>query len=343
MKKINKINISDKTNKMGWHIKLLFIFLFCILIIMLAVLIKFYYDVNNKNNQAYPESNIITDLSNDKTKYKIIRNDDGMLGVTDSEDRSVIEPQWDNIYILNSNRFAVQKNINDILKMGIIDSDENYITPFIYSKFISVGNDYLIGYFENETGFSVFDTCGNLITDKKWLKYQYDKENKKLTLSNDYGDFIYLNDNNKIICSEIKLLNKINSKEGINIKLDIDNIELIDQVSSDDLFNVFNILCIYFEALNSNNMEEIKQITNDQFYSSLSLNNYFNNCEIKNISDAKIDKFISEENTYILSLEVIYDYLGHEKNIKNLKSLLSLIITKDGNSMILKGISKEEL
>ena len=38
-------------------------------------------------------------LSTDKTNYKIIRNDDGMLGIVDSEGRSVIEPQWDNIYI----------------------------------------------------------------------------------------------------------------------------------------------------------------------------------------------------------------------------------------------------
>jgi len=341
MKKINKINISDKNNKMNWHIKLMFIFLFCTLVVMLAALIKFYYDVNKENNQAYLDSNIITDLSTDKTNYKIIRNDDGMLGIVDSEGRSVIEPQWDNIYILNSNRFAVQKKINDVLKMGIIDSDENYITPFIYTKFISVDNDYLIGYFENETGFSVFDTCGNLITDKKWLKYQYDKDNKKLTLSNDSGDYIFLNDNNKIICSEIKFSRKIKSE--INITFDVNNAELIEQINSDDLFDIFNIMCTYFEALTSNNMEEIKKITNDQYYSSLSLNNFFNNCEIKNISNVKIEKFISEECTYILSVEVIYDYKNHEKNIKNLKSLLSLTVIKDGDSMILKSINKEEL
>ena len=315
MKKINKINISDKNNKMNWHIKLMFIFLFCTLVVMLAALIKFYYDVNKENNQAYLDSNIITDLSTDKTNYKIIRNDDGMLGIVDSEGRSVIEPQWDNIYILNSNRFAVQKKINDVLKMGIIDSDVNYITPFIYTKFISVDNDYLIGYFENETGFSVFDTCGNLITDKKWLKYQYDKDNKKLTLSNDSGDYIFLNDNNKIICSEIKFSRKIKSE--INITFDVNNAELIEQINSDNLFDIFNIMCTYFEALTSNNMEEIKKITNDQYYSSLSLNNFFNNCEIKNISNVKIEKFISEECTYILSVEVIYDYKNHEKNIKN--------------------------
>ena len=341
MKKINKINISDKNNKMNWHIKLMFIFLFCTLVVMLAALIKFYYDVNKENNQAYLDSNIITDLSTDKTNYKIIRNDDGMLGIVDSEGRSVIELQWDNIYILNSNRFAVQKKINDVLKMGIIDSDENYITPFIYTKFISVDNDYLIGYFENETGFSVFDTCGNLITDKKWLKYQYDKDNKKLTLSNDSGDYIFLNDNNKIICSEIKFSRKIKSE--INITFDVNNAELIEQTNSDDLFDIFNIMCTYFEALTSNNMEEIKKITNDQYYSSLSLNNFFNNCEIKNISNVKIEKFISEEYTYILSVEVIYDYKNHEKNIKNLKSLLSLMVIKDGDSMILKSINKEEL
>ena len=317
MKKINKINISDKNNKMNWHIKLMFIFLFCTLVVMLAALIKFYYDVNKENNQAYLDSNIITDLSTDKTNYKIIRNDDGMLGIVDSEGRSVIEPQWDNIYILNSNRFAVQKKINDVLKMGIIDSDENYITPFIYTKFISVDNDYLIGYFENETGFSVFDTCGNLITDKKWLKYQYDKDNKKLTLSNDSGDYIFLNDNNKIICSEIKFSRKIKSE--INITFDVNNAELIEQINSDNLFDIFNIMCTYFEALTSNNMEEIKKITNDQYYSSLSLNNFFNNCEIKNISNVKIEKFISEECTYILSVEVIYDYKNHEKKIKNKK------------------------
>ena len=311
MKKINKINISDKNNKMNWHIKLMFIFLFCTLVVMLAALIKFYYDVNKENNQAYLDSNIITDLSTDKTNYKIIRNDDGMLGIVDSEGRSVIEPQWDNIYILNSNRFAVQKKINDVLKMGIIDSDENYITPFIYTKFISVDNDYLIGYFENETGFSVFDTCGNLITDKKWLKYQYDKDNKKLTLSNDSGDYIFLNDNNKIICSEIKFSRKIKSE--INITFDVNNAELIEQINSDNLFDIFNIMCTYFEALTSNNMEEIKKITNDQYYSSLSLNNFFNNCEIKNISNVKIEKFISEECTYILSVEVIYDYKNQDR------------------------------
>ena len=296
MKKINKINISDKNNKMNWHIKLMFIFLFCTLVVMLAALIKFYYDVNKENNQAYLDSNIITDLSTDKTNYKIIRNDDGMLGIVDSEGRSVIEPQWDNIYILNSNRFAVQKKINDVLKMGIIDSDENYITPFIYTKFISVDNDYLIGYFENETGFSVFDTCGNLITDKKWLKYQYDKDNKKLTLSNDSGDYIFLNDNNKIICSEIKFSRKIKSE--INITFDVNNAELIEQINSDNLFDIFNIMCTYFEALTSNNMEEIKKITNDQYYSSLSLNNFFNNCEIKNISNVKL-KSLFRKNVHI--------------------------------------------
>lgn len=343
MKKINKINISDKNSKARWHVKLLFIFLFCVLIITLAALIKFYYDVNKYDNQAYLDSNIITDFSNNKNNYKIIRNDDGMLGVTDNENRSVIEPHWNNIYFLNSNRFAVQKKISGVLKMGIIDSDENYITPFIYKKFMSVGNDYLIGYFEDENGFSLFDTSGNLISNKKWLEYKYDKENNKLILSNEYENYVYLNQDEKITCTEIDFEYNIDSKPELNVKLNINNVELIEQINSDELFNIFKVICIYFDALISNNMNKINQITNDQFYSSLSSNNLFDKCEIKGISDVSLEQSVTEESTYILSTVIIYDYMGHERNIKNLKSLLSLIIIKDNNSIILKSINKEEI
>lgn len=343
MKKINRINISDKTSKVRWHVKLLFIFLFCVLIITLAALIKFYYDVNKYDNQAYLDSNIITDFSNNKNNYKIIRTDDGMLGVTDNENRSVIEPQWNNIYFLNSNRFAVQKKINGVLKMGIIDSDENYITPFIYKKFISIGKYYLIGYFENENGFSLFDTSGNLISNKKWLEYKYDKQNNKLILSNDYENYVYLNYDEKIICTEINFENNIDSKSELNVKLSINNIELIEQINSDDLGDIFKIICIYFDALTSKNMYKINQITNDQYYPSLSSNSLFDKCQIKNISEVSIEQSATEEFTYVLSTVIIYDYMGHEKNIKNLKSLLSLIIVKDNDSFILKSINKEEI
>lgn len=343
MKKINKINISDKNSKARWRVKLLFIFLFCILIITLSALIKFYYDVNKYDNQAYLDSNIITDFSNNKNNYKIIRNDDGMLGVTNKQNRSVIEPQWNNIYFLNSNRFAVQKNINGVLKMGIIDSDENYITPFIYKKFMCIGNDYLIGYFENENGFSLFDTSGNLISNKKWLKYKYDKQNNKLILSNDYENYVFLSHDEKIICTEIIFENNINSKPELNVKLNINNIELIEQINSNDLSDIFKVICIYFDALTSNDMHDLSKITNEQYYQSLSSNNLFDKCLIKNISEVSIEQSATEEFTYILSTVIIYDYMGHEKNIKNLKSLLSLMIIKDNDSMILKSINKEEI
>ena len=69
MKKINKINISDKNNKMNWHIKLMFIFLFCTLVVMLAALIKFYYDVNKENKRIALSIKDAVERSNEYLQY----------------------------------------------------------------------------------------------------------------------------------------------------------------------------------------------------------------------------------------------------------------------------------
>mgnify|MGYP007022025800 CR=1 FL=1 len=79
MKKINKINISDKNNKMNWHIKLMFIFLFCTLVVMLAALIKFYYDVNKENKRVSLSIKDAVERSNEYLQYND-NDDDVTLG-----------------------------------------------------------------------------------------------------------------------------------------------------------------------------------------------------------------------------------------------------------------------
>lgn len=333
MKKISKININSKNIQIKWHIKLLFIILCCVLIVMIAVLIKFYIDVNKKNNQSYPDMNILTDVN--KNNYKIIRNDNGLLGVSDNEDRSVIEPQWDNIYFLNSNRFAVQKKINNVTKMGIIDSDENCITPFIYKKIISVGDNYLAGYFENEEGFSLFDTSGNIVSDKKWLEYKYDKENQILILTDENGKFSYKDDNGKLICKEVIFSYKLASGDtGINIK--INNEKILEDNNTDSLIQMADVIHqSYKTVFDKNNVSQ-------DINKSVIAENLFENCIITNISDINIVPSDSDAFTYIASSEITYNYDGNEKKINDLKSFLSLTLIKDGNSIILKSINKEE-
>ncbi|MGN1481939.1 hypothetical protein [Porcipelethomonas sp.] len=341
---MKKINIIKKNIKMKWHTKLLFAVLFCILLITIAALVRFYYKVNNQNNEAYLDQNIIADFDSNKSNYKIYKNDNGLLGVMNKDDRTVIEPQWNNIYFLNSNRFVVQKKIDGNSQMGIIDIDENFIVPFIFKEFAAVGKDYLIGYFDDEDGFSVFDTSGNLLTDKKWLDYSYDENSKILTLTNKLGNFNYIFDDDKLICTDIKMTYEIKSSSPVIIKMDIHDENVINEINSERLKDIFDISCVYFESLIYDDMKRIKDITNSQFYQPLSSNDYFKDCKVKSISDVTLKTSDTDDESYELCTEITYDYIGKHKTIDNLKSAISLSIIEDSNgSMILKSITKEEL
>ena len=163
MKKISKISISHRGYRKKKYFKLFFAVLICIFIIAVTVLIKFYFDVNDEtSNVSFSDNNIIANLDNIEDEYKIFRNDNGLLGVKNADDRNIIEPEWNNIYFLNSGRFAVQKKNDKILSIGIIDSDENCITPFIFDKIISIGKNFLAGYLSesNEKEFVLLSPYG---------------------------------------------------------------------------------------------------------------------------------------------------------------------------------------
>ncbi len=338
-----KNNIIKKNSKMKWYIKLAFVILFCMLAVTAVFLLKFYYDVNKQNNQSYLEQNIIADFDSNKSNYKIFKSDDGMLGVMNKDDRTIIDPQWNNIYFLNSNRFVVQKKINDVPEMGIIDVDENYTVPFIYKEFISVGKEYLLGYFEDETGFSIFDTSGNLISDQKWLKYSYDDENKLLTVSRENADYTYSVNNKEIILSDIVLKHESDSDDSFEITTNIPDADLLNVTEIEKVRTAFNISCDYFESLICNDRTKIEKITNSHYYQSLSSNDFFKDCTINRITGVSVKKSYGENEGYNISAEIDYEYTGKDKVISNLKSKISLSVIYDGDSMILKSINKEEL
>lgn len=337
MKKISKINIVDRTANMKWYIKLLIVILSGLLVLMAVILVRFYLDVNNKNDQMLLSQGIIKEANIEKNDYKLFRDDNGKFGIMDSDECQIIEPQWDNIYLLNSNRFVVQMNFNETVKMGIIDSDENHISPFVYGKFQSIGDEFIAGYFSDEDGFSLFDTSGNILLYEKWIDYKYCDDS--ITLMNEYGEFIYINDSGMLSCKEIDL-NR--STGNFNVKMCIDSERIINELTIKKLNSIFDISCVYVDFLTSEEVD-IKNITNDKYFSSLASNNFFEKCEVQSIGDFKIRNSADLENSYVVSTEILYDYIGEGKRISNLKSLLSMTIVEEDGRLILKSINKEEL
>lgn len=345
MKRIIKNIIFNKSYRKRKHFKVLFLVLILILIISITALIKFYLDVNDDtSNISFLENNIIENLDS-QIDYKIFKNDEGMLGVKNSDDRNIIEPEWNKIYFLNSDRFAVQKKNGDKFVMGVIDIDENYITPFIFDKIISIGKNFLAGYLvnSNEKEFAILDTSGNIISDKIWTGFKYDDRTDVINLTSETGNYSYKYEGNMLICTEI-IFSKYIDKYQINYSSN--NQELIESISEKNIYNIYNTACIYLEFLLTGNINKILYITNDQLLNSFTENEFFENCDIKNVDHININLSDNDnkEESYILSAEISYNYKDDSKTIENLKSLITFsFVNSETHSVILKSINKEEL
>lgn len=339
--RIKRIKISDRYLKTKWYIKVLVIILACVFIIMIAALIKFYFDVNKESSITDNDSNIIADFGTLDSNYVFYRNKEGLAGVKDANDRYIIEPCWNNIFFLSDGRFVVQKRDNEELTMAVIDSNENYITPFVFKDIVSIGTDFLAAYFNSGNGFALLDTSGNYLSDKVWTGYEYNDTQKTVSLTDKTGKYSYRYENDILLCTDISLKEKV---ENFDISYNSDDYTLIHNITSDRICSVFQSACLYFSSMLSGNTSIISEITDKQFLDSLSGNNLFNNCTIKAINNLKIDYSGNQSDDYVVSAEITYDYIEEDLHIENLKSLVSLTFTDDENHVIiLKSINKEEL
>ncbi len=342
MKKISKIKISGGSIKTKWYIWLLVAVLACALIVMTAVLTKLYFDVNqDSGSNPVPDSNIIADFDDVKNNYVIFSGEDGLSGIKDVNGRYIIEPRWNNIYFLCNDRFAVEQKNGNNTEIAVVDSEENFITPFIFRDISLIGSDFLAGNFISQEGFALLDTCGNIILDKIWTDSEYDETSETVTLTNQTGKYSYKYENNLLICTGIAFNSMVS---GCDVSCFSDDKTLIEDISPDRMYNMFDSACIYFSSLLSENKTDISEITNEQFIDTLSANSLFRNCTVKNIKNIQIQPDENGSVGYMFSAEVLYNYDGEEVSIENLKSLVSLHFVEDENhKIILKSVNKKEI
>ncbi len=339
MKRISKIKISDRYIRTKWYVKLFIAALICILIATIAMLIKFYFDVNKENNSTVPDGNIIADFDTVKNNYIIFRNDNGLSGVKDTNDRYIIEPRWNNIFFLSDGRFAVQQKKDNDLSIGIIDSEENLITPFIYEKIVSIGKYFIAAYFNNQSGFALLDTKGNCLSDKIWTSFEYDEKSKVVRVNDEIATYGYKYENDILTCTELKLSAKISN---FNAEFSMDDLQLLENISADRIYGIFNSSCVYFSVI-LGETESSSDITEEMRSNSVSAENLFKNCHIKSIKNISIGYADDESGEYVFSAEILYDYQDGEKSVNNLNSLVSLtFIESEEHTAILKNINKQE-
>lgn len=342
MKKISKISISSKHILTNKYFKVLIIILMLVMIVMSVILIKVYIDVNKKNAEENNSAkNIITQMEKNIDEYTIFEDENGFLGISDKNERVIIEPYWDDIYILSDNRFVVGREINNDKKMGIIDSDSNILVPFTFKTFKSFSSEFVGGFTGNNNDFFLFDKKGGLLANNIWTGYKYSDGMMYLYDSDDEYRCKFVDG----VCKFV-YVNFCRTSESIPFNIVMTDKDKIEKIGMEDLNRIIEITEGYLDFLISGNNEpDIADLTSEQYYSSLSSNDFFKGCHVKKISDCSID--ISEEKSsfsYNVKLIVKYDYKKKDIYLKDISSEIIFNIVRDENNrLVLKSINKTEL
>lgn len=338
MKKNKTVKFLNRKIKNKWYIRILIPALIIILLILVAVLAKFYFNINSKEKEMpVTERNIIVEDESQINEYVVFSGNDGLFGVKDANGRSVIEPLWENVFFLGNDRFAVESKG----RIAVTDNEKNFITPFMFKQIKLTGDNFLIADLYSDKGFTLLDTAGNIISDKVWSEFEYDESNKTITLTNSGESYCYGYENDLLICTAVNFDSQVN---GYNIEFSSADKKLIDKISEEKMQNIFKSSCVYFSSLISEKQTDISKITSKQFVDNLSATNFFENCTIKTINNIKIGIVDESINDYTLSAEFIYDYSYDDVIAENIKSLVTLHFVEDEqHRIILKSVNKKEL
>lgn len=341
MKKINDIKIVGKYRFTKWYVKLIVFLLFIILVTLVFALFRSFLGNGNSGAKDITGKRLFSGSGTEDSDYVAFEDDDGLYGVRDKDGNNVLEPQWSNIYFLNSGKFAVEKKTDEKKVMGIVDSNENCTVPFIFEKFITEGKNFLLGLVKDSGEIILMDSSGNIVSDRAWKKYSYDSSKDVISMSSEDAEYSYDCSDSRISCKKVGFTKK---SAGCTVLYKTDDKAFIGSITADKIEKILTDSCVYFDCVFSGNLDGILQITSKKYFESLSENEVFKNCAPVKIESISIGLSDGEGEDYTLSAEILYNYSDGEKTIEELKSLVTLsFVSGTDASLVLKSINKEEL
>ncbi|MDE6779853.1 MAG: WG repeat-containing protein [Ruminococcus sp.] len=105
------------------------------MIILLAVAIrKFYSDTTPSTGNNTFQTDIINSIDTDDSGNRIFKDNSGLSGIIDHNDRIIVAPEWHELKFTDSNLCIARLRIADRLMTGCIDYEGNITVPFIYNS-----------------------------------------------------------------------------------------------------------------------------------------------------------------------------------------------------------------
>ncbi len=247
----------------------------------------------NKDYISYDaQNNQIVASYEDDTIYKV-RSARGYYGITDQNNHEIIYPVWNSIDILSKDRFIVGKVADSAsTSVGIIDDNENIIVPLIFNCIYQENDYFRIGIL-NENGKAIlFDRLGNIAIPQEWDSYEV--QDNVIKVKKDTTTAVLSADSNgECKYSSIYFPSNIFDKQfSVTIKNPIS-----DGTSTyEDYSIIVNKFATYCEAIFNCDTDQIRSITNSQYYNSL-ISNMLPDCNLSHISNVDIFPERSKEHS----------------------------------------------
>jgi hypothetical protein len=304
--------------------------------------------VSTKLNEDYIPSDInnneVVESYFDNTLY-LVKNARGYYGIVSSNGSEIISPIWNSIEVLSSDRFVVGRVVSSAsVSVGILDEYENIITPLLFNSIYQENEYFRIGTL-NETGKKIlFDRVGNVQFYKEWDSCEIDGNTAKVKLG-DVTALVTADSMGECTYTSLYIPSSIFDKDfSVTIKDPISD----GKSALDDYCTVVDSLSTYCEAIFNADTNNIRKVTNSQYYNSL-ISNMLPDCKLSHISNVSVYGETSDELngavTYHADIKLAYTSSTSvldgtpSQELNNILLSLSFIRDKDG-SIVLTSVDK---
>lgn len=167
---------------MNKHTKLVVGVLIVVLILLVIAIISFSMDIS-KNTDAKNTPPAEDAINPDGSQ--IVRGENGLYGVSDSNGNVLIEPEWEQLRFVGTDHLAATENH----RVGVLDMDGNVTAPFVYSEVYALTGSYYLAEFADSGKAIIYDSKFHAFDAAAWDSCEWAEE--QLLLKRGENSFFY--------------------------------------------------------------------------------------------------------------------------------------------------------
>lgn len=228
---------------MNKHTRLVVALLFIVIILLAAAIFRFYRSNSQNAGSSSDAAEIIRKLSSDKLGNDIFEGENGLVGVADSGDRIIVEPEWTELQFAGENNCIASKRIGGRMLTGCIDLEGNVTVPVIYKNITpySFGDfSYYLAESDTDGSCIIYDESFAPLFMNSWDSCI--AEENGFTLTHDDNIFSYTCGEDGLTCTNADISGEAMDR---HFSFSLSSRAILSQLSCNDLAEISDSISDY--------------------------------------------------------------------------------------------------